>query len=569
MRIVRRVAEHTDGLEEIANPVLRRLLLSRGITTMKDARCELKDLLHFSTLPDIDKAATLISDAVEQGKKILVFGDYDVDGMTGAALGFRGLRALGAVAEQVICQVPSRYDGGYGLSPEVVRDALALGIELILTVDNGITCCEAATCAAEHGLTLVITDHHECASSGLPNAAAVVDPKRPDSKFGSQALCGAGVLFYVLCAVRAELDKRGFYAVRSKPLMADFLDLVTLGTIGDVVAFDPNNRRLVKGGLRRMHQGLSSVGIRALAQQCRCELQSINTHGIGFDLCPRLNAAGRIKLSDNPALELLLTDDEVKAQELSYRLDMCNRRRGDFERAFLKEAHEDASSRNVAQDGALVLFRANWLSGITGLIAGRLKSEYNVPCFVFSGDGEILNGSARSVYGVPLGKILNRMNVEHQGLLLRGGGHAMAAGATIRAKDLKEFSALFLAYVKEYGGRIVERETISDGELPYEYMTLDFARALEHLGPFGEGFPEPLFDGTFMITSVYAVQNRHLRFSLMNDTGQVVQAIRFRAFIKEKALTVGMRVRAVYALDVNRYQGTERLQIRLESIEPV
>lgn len=569
MKITRREAESQEGLLEIADPVLRRLLRNRGIATLSEARPELRDLLHFNTLPDIAAAARTLADAVEQGRRILVFGDYDVDGMTGAALGVRGLKALGVAPDAVSCKVPSRYDGGYGLTSAEVKLACEAGYDLILTVDNGITCLEAAASAKEQGITLVITDHHECSSAGLPEAAAVVDPKRPDSSFPSQALCGAGVLFYVLCAVRAELDSRGFYATRQKPAMDEFLDLVTLGTVGDVVAFDPNNRRLVKAGIRRMRRGCRNVGIRALAEQCRCDLEAIDPHGIGFDLCPKLNAAGRIRLPDNPALDLLLTDDPAEARRLALRLDMCNRRRGDFERAFLKEAREDAARHDVREEGVLVLFREHWLSGIAGLLAGRLKSEYGVPCFVFTGDGDELKGSARSVPGVPLGEILNLMSVEHPGLLLQGGGHAMAAGATIARESLAEFSALFSEYARRFGGEIIENEMVTDGELPPECVTLDFARQLEDFGPFGEGFPEPLFDGVFEITSIYPIQNRHLRFTLKTPAGQVVQAIRFRALVKEKALRAGMRVQAVYALDVNRYQGAERLQVRLESIEPL
>lgn len=570
MRIVRRETADDSQLLDIADPAVRQILASRGINSVSDASCELKDLLHFKSLPDIQKAASRIADAVEQDESILVFGDYDVDGMTGAALGVRALRAIGCKNDKVICKVPSRYDGGYGLSVAEVDKAAEQGINLILTVDNGIGCIEAASHAAELDISLVITDHHECPNK-LPDAVAVVDPKRSDSEFGSTALCGAGVLFYVLCAVRSELDVRNFYERNgiTKPVMADFLDLVTLGTVGDVVAFDPNNRRLVKAGLLRMRSGKTIPGIRALASHTRCSLDEVDPHGIGFELCPRLNAAGRIKLNDNPALELLLTDDPVKADELSSRLDLCNRRRGDFERVFLKEAREDAENTDGKSSGALTLCRKHWLSGISGLIAGKLKTEYGVPCFIFSGENGILKGSARSVPGVPLGKILKRISAEHPGLLLQGGGHAMAAGATIREESLDTFRSVFASLSLEYLQEPCEQELVTDGELDEKNLTLDFARKIEKLGPWGEGFPEPLFDGEFKIISVTPIQNRHLRFTLQSSTGKNIYAIRFRASLREKALIPGIDVKAAYALDVSRYQGTERLQVRLEAVEPL
>ncbi len=568
MKIARRAHADDAALKDIDDALIRQILASRGIKSAQDAGCDLAGLAHYRTLPDIEKAASAVADAVSGGVKILVFGDYDVDGMTGAALGVRALRALGCAADQVSCRVPSRYEGGYGLSPDEVAAAAAQGVGLILTVDNGISCHEAAEKAAGIGIKLVITDHHECGAQ-LPKALAVVDPKRPDSAFPSRALCGAGVLFYVLSAVRACLDERGFYHSRPRPVMADFLGLVALGTVGDVVPFDPNNRRLVAGGLSRLRQGRAGAGIRALCARTRCSLDTLDPHAISFELCPRLNAAGRIRIEGNPALELLLTDDPAKAEELSQRLDLCNRRRGDFEKVFLKEALEDAQSQGGGSGGALTLYRPGWLCGITGLIAGKVKDSCGVPCFVFSRQNGALRGSARSVLGVPLGEILKRMGQEHPGLLLAGGGHAMAAGATIAEESLEEFRAAFAKYAAAFRQGPEESVLETDGELPPDHFSLQFARALEDLGPWGEGFPEPLFDGNFEISEVRPIQNRHLRFALTGSDGRRVQAIRFRAQVREKALTPGVRVRAVYALEVNRYQGTERLQMRLEAIEPL
>ena len=567
MKITRRARGDESGLQDISDPVIRRVLAGRGVKSSADAFCSLAGMEHYQSLPDIGKAAQAIADAVEGGVRTLVFGDYDVDGVTGAALGQRALYALGAAPGSVECAVPSRYEGGYGLSAKVVEDAASDGVRLIVTVDNGIGCAEAALEAQRRGIELVVTDHHECPPE-LPDAYAVVDPKLPGSLFPSKALCGAGVLFYVLCAVRSELDSRGFYRTRRRPVMADFLDLVTLGTVGDVVPFDANNRRMVKAGLERLRRGRTVPGILALARRVRCDLASLNPRAIGFEICPRINAAGRIRLQGNPALELLLTDDPERAGELSEQLDMANRRRGDYERVFCKEAAEDASSMGDA--ASLTLYRPSWLPGIAGLIAGRIKDRFGVPCFVFTGEeGGALKGSARSLPGVPLGEILQGMREECPGLLLAGGGHAMAAGATIRPGGLQEFRIAFERLVSGYRDRPAVQETVTDGELPPSHLTLAFARELERCGPWGEGFPEPLFDGEFEVMSVQPIQNRHLRFVLRNKDGQRIQAIRLRALVREKALQAGISVRAVYAVEVNRYLGAERLQVRIEALEPV
>ena len=567
VKITRRVLSDESALKDISDPVIRRVLAGRGVKNSSEAMPNLSALLHYQTLPDIEQAAQAIADAVEGGNRILVYGDYDVDGVTGAALGLRALYALGAAEGSVNCVVPSRYDEGYGLNANAVNEAASDGVMLIVTVDNGISCHEAATRARELGIKLVITDHHECQES-LPEADAVVDPKRPDSVFPSKALCGAGVLFYVLCAVRSELDARGFFHTHHRPIMADFLDLVTIGTIGDVVPFDANNRRIVSAGIERMRCGKTVLGVKSLCRRVRCDLNSITPRNIGFDICPRINAAGRIKLEGNPALELLTNDDPQKADELSEKLDMANRRRGDYERVFCREAVEDAMAMQGVS--ALTLYRKNWLPGIAGLIAGRLKERFGVPCFVFTGNGDDeLKGSARSLPGIPLGEILRRMREENPGLILAGGGHAMAAGATIMAGNLETFRARFSELVAQYKDKPSEQETLTAGELPASHLTLAFARELERCGPWGEGFPEPLFDGEFEVLSVYPIQNRHLRFVLLDQEGRKIQAIRLRAAVREKALQAGILVRAVYAIEINRYLGTERLQVRLEGLEPV
>ena len=565
VKIVRRERVDDSVLaDRIADPILRQVLVSRGVTSDKDLDPDLALLLHYRDLKDINAASERIAAAVINKEIVMVCGDYDVDGLTGTALGVLCLKAFGL--EKVLFDVPSRYDGGYGLSSKMIDKAKDNGATLIITVDNGIGCHESALYAKEKGLDLVITDHHESLGT-LPEALAVVDPKRQDCSFASKNLCGVGVLFYVLIAVRAVLIEKGYYPSRSDaPCMGQFLDLVAIGTIGDVVNLDANNRRLVKAGLQRMQRQNAQIGVKALAEVSRIDMEKIDPIAIAFDLCPRVNAAGRLKLDDNPALLCLLCDDYDKALSLAVKLDFCNRRRSDFEKVMLVEAKEDALLQ--ANDNALVLYRSSWLSGISGLIAGRLKEQYQKPCFVFAGDTDSVTGSARSVPGFSIVGALNRINEEAPDLLLRYGGHSMAAGATLKVSDLKRFKDLLNKEAMTLLDKD-EQEVLSDGCLPEPYLKdLNFALALESCGPWGQGFPEPVFDGVFYIEEARVLANRHVRFRLRSDN-TVFSAIRFRASVYEKNLLPGIEVKAAFSVGVDRYFANERVEIKIEYIEPV
>ncbi len=567
MKVLRREIPNSTNLDEaVPDPVMRNLLLSRGINDPLDLDPSLEHLLHYRNLKDIEAASSVIADSVEAQEHIRIMGDYDVDGMTGTALGVLCLKAFGL--KSVSFHVPSRYDDGYGLSLKMVEQAAEDEVDLIVTVDNGISSHEAVSYAKEQGIKVVVTDHHE-PSAVLPAALAVVDPKRPDCSFASKNLCGVGVLFYVLIATRAELIKRGYFGDSLKPpVMGQFLDLVAIGTVGDVVPFDANNRRLVKAGLVRMHKGSAQLGVRALSEVSRVNLDKITASNIAYDLCPRLNAAGRIMISDNPSVKCLLSNDGTDAMELARRLDMINKRRGDYERVYIAEAQLEAKEH--AGTSSVVIFKPHWLSGIAGLIASRLKESFGTPCFVFAGDGEEITGSARSVPGFPLAPALAEIDQHHPGLLVRFGGHAMAAGATIKKSDFQKFREIFDARARdvlEDGRNDIGIE--SDGELPEAYLTLDFARTLEYYGPWGQGYPEPLFDGVFTVEEVKPLgSGRNLRFSLSNGKHRF-NAIRFRANAREKSLLPGMDVMTVYSLCVDRYYQNERLEIVIKGIEPV
>lgn len=565
MKIIRRQSLNDSHLEPyVPDPVIRQILVRRGVNTKSDVTCDLSEIHHYRDLNGIDKARVIIGDAIMRGDPILVAGDYDVDGITGTALGVRCLYDLGAA--KVLYFVPSRYEGGYGISSEAVDSAYEGGVKLILTVDNGVSCKESVDYAKQKGLKVVITDHHEIPEE-LPNADAIVDPKFPSDKFPSKNLCGAGVLFYVLAATRAYLRDRGFYEGRALPQISRFLDLVALGTIGDVMQLDSNNRKLVKSGFDRIQKGNCIVGIKALATSCKVDLSAINSTNIAFYLCPRLNAPGRIKLKENPAVALMLTDDDVEAAIIARELENCNRRRGDFERVFLKEASEDAKAQEGAS--AIVLYRPNWLVGLGGLIASRIKEQFSVPCFVFSGEGEELSGSARSVPGFSIVKVLQSLTEKAPDLLIRFGGHAMAAGASIEKRNLERFKEMFNQAALENLGEPTEEEIISDGQLPSNYISLAFARDLECYGPWGNGFEEPCFDGEFNVEDVFLLECKHLIFTLRNDDGSVIRTIKLRATPNERSIVKNSRVRAVYTVGINHHHGSEKLEIKLLSIETI
>ena len=517
----RLISRRETEREECSDEAIERYL-SAGTEALHDPR----------GMADIEKGARIMLEKIKKTKKIRVIGDYDVDGITGTALGVRGLKYLGARKTSYF--VPSRYEGGYGISRDTIDKALEDHVDLLLTVDNGVSCYDEVEYAIEKGLPVVITDHHETPEL-LPRALAVVDPKRPDE--------------------------------RSQPNLAHFLDLVALGTVGDVMQLDANNRKLVKYGFERIRTGKSVVGIKSLAASCRLDLAAVNSISLAFEICPRLNAPGRIRLENNPAVDLMLTDDETQASILARDLEMCNRRRGDYERVFIREAMEDAQKQSG--NSAIVLYRPNWLVGLGGLIASRIKEQFSVPCFVFSGEGTELSGSARSVSGFSLVKNLQLLSEQYPDLLLRFGGHAMAAGASIRVENFDKFKTAFNLIASRNIDNAADGEIMSDGELPSGYLNLAFARDLEFYGPWGNGFEEPCFDGEYTVEDVFLIANRHLRFSLRNDDGSVLRGIKLRATPDEREITKYCRVRAVYTVGVNHYMGTERLEIRISAIEMI
>lgn len=715
---------------------MRQILAVRGVKGAADLDISIKGLLPPTNMQDCAKAADIIAHAVMRQEHIMISGDYDIDGMSGTALGVRCLTAFGLPEEKISYYVPSRYDDGYGLNEQVVDHAILNGVQLIVTVDNGISANAAVAYAKDKGLKVVVTDHHEQGAE-LPPADAVVDPKRKDDEFPSKHLSGVGVLFYVMAATRSKLVELGYYADKSKsPNMTQFTDLVALGTIGDVMTLDSNNRRLVKEGLRHIHKGKACRGLMALLGYLKIDPAKVKIRTIAFDLCPRFNAATRIKIAQNPAILNLLSEDDNLALLYAKQLDMCNKRRMDHEKVMLAKAlslyaeeralidlvngkisapvpDENAvlgqelpepsdepselppltsdlmqlkfhTNALIAQDpsqaallhqllgkgsegeseldaieaayndfdgseeesndltAGIVLYEPTFLRGLVGLVATRMRERYHRPCMIFGADlgagidggvdlmsvidnkeqvipstdtsgvnfppqgkvmsaasgimpnveralshqeeqnksgqnsegasegNDLIVGSARSVPGIDLMEVFAYIKQREPNLLVAGGGHAMAAGATIHARDVARFKNLFNDACAACRQEVVDEDAYTcDVTLPHDYLCLPFAHDIELFGPWGKDFEEPCFDGVFTVVAVNILKNRHLKVKLRTDTNQLVEAIKFRASLQEKAIVPDTRVQIVYTLGIDRYFNNPRLLLQIEAIEPL
>lgn len=531
------------------------------------ADLSLSGLLPYDSLGGIERATEVLVTALGSGRLILVVGDYDADGATGSALAVLGLRALGAAA--VAYLIPSRFDHGYGLNPPVVDAAAASGPGLILTVDNGIASVAGVARANRLGIPVLVTDHH-LPGDQLPGAAAILNPNQPGCPFPSKHLAGVGVVFYLLAALRARLRERGWFRSRgSEPNLAALLDLVALGTVADVVTLDHNNRILVEQGLRRIRAGQGRPGIRALLQVAGRDPAWATASDLGFYVGPRLNAAGRLE-EMSLGVECLLADDPAQALEFATRLDALNRQRRGIEEGMRAQAEylvERLSFQGDQLPAGLCLFGRDWHQGVSGILAARIRERYHRPVVAFApaGDG-VLRGSARSVEGLNIRDLIDGMDRRHPGLIERFGGHAMAAGLTLQTRSLSAFRGAFAEAVRaQLGDLPPQRELHSDGELPTELLSLETAEALRLGGPWGKGFPEPLFDGTFEVRSARLVGDGHLKLRVRAGRGPLVDAIGFNQ--GERIHLAQGAVRLAYRLDVNDYLGRRAPQLILEHLQ--
>jgi len=551
---------HDQLVREGLHPVLARVCAARGISRRGELEDALSGLIPPSGLLNADRAAALLADAIAAGKRMLIVADYDCDGATACAVGTRALSAFGA---NVGYLVPNRFEFGYGLTPEIVALAAQSKPELIITVDNGIASVEGVAAAGRLGIEVIVTDHH-LPGSELPRAAAIVNPNQPGCAFPSKSLAGVGVMFYVMLALRAELRKRGAFAGREEPNLGDELDLVALGTVADVVPLDFNNRVLVAQGLKRIRAGRMQEGVRALFAVSGRDPSRASGFDLGFMLGPRLNAAGR--LSDmSLGIECLTTRDRGRALEIARQLDDLNRARRTIEADMQAQADELMAKLSVGETSSISLYDPGWHQGVVGILAGRVKDRHHRPTFAFApagaGAGEI-RGSGRSILGLHLRDALDLVAKREPDLLLRFGGHAAAAGLTLRAQDFARFAESFETVARELlSPAQLSRAVETDGSLEPAYLDLGLAQLFDHQ-VWGQGFPQPMFCDEFEVLGQRVVGEKHLKLRLAR-AGRNVEAMRFNALDP-----LPSPVRAAYRLSVNEFNGMQNLQLVIEHWEP-
>ncbi|WP_394782275.1 single-stranded-DNA-specific exonuclease RecJ [Undibacterium sp.] len=540
------------------HPVLARLYAARGTKETAELMTELNALIAPAGLLHIDKAAIFLADAIAQNKRMVIVADYDCDGATACAVGLRGLRMLGAQVDYI---VPNRFEYGYGLTPEIV--ALTVrekSPDIIVTVDNGIASIDGVAAANALGIEVVVTDHHLPADT-LPQARVIVNPNQPDCGFPSKNLAGVGVMFYVLLALRAEMRKRGIFDTQNQPKLDTLLDLVALGTVADVVKLDANNRILVAQGIKRMRAGRMHAGIAALFRTAGREARTASPFDLGFALGPRLNAAGR--LADMAlGIECLTTDDEGRAWEIAQQLDAINRDRREIEAEMQDTALALLDSFKPQNSCTITVFDEGWHQGVIGIVASRLKDKFYRPTITFAPGGEgLIKGSGRSIPGFHLRDALDLVSKHAPTLIQKFGGHAMAAGLTIRADDLPAFQAAFEAVGKSWlQQHQLERVVETDGPLEDAYYTTDFISLLDSQ-VWGQGFAPPVFCDDFRLISQRILKERHLKL-LLERNGQRYDAIWFG-----HTDTLADKVKVAFRLDANEYNGVTRVQLMVEHVE--
>jgi len=570
LTVLRRAPAGDAQLPAGLHPVLARAYAARGVRSGADLDTSLARLLPVGTLERIEEAVALLI-AHRTGGRVLIVGDFDADGATSSALMVRALRALGFSAVDFL--VPNRFEFGYGLTPEIVALAAARSPTLIVTVDNGVSSHAGVTAARTRGIDVLITDHH-LPGAALPDANVIVNPNLAGSRFGSRALAGVGVAFYIMAALERRLAREERTAP-SSPVTAELLDLVALGTVADVVPLDVNNRVLVSQGLKRIRAGRCVAGIRALLAIAARTAADLTAADLAFGVAPRLNAAGRLD-DMSIGIQCLLADEPAEAQRLAVRLDELNEERRAIEARMQQEAL--AAVRRLLEPtpalerSGVCLFDASWHQGVVGLVASRIKDRLRRPVIAFAAADELsLRGSARSVAGVHIRDVLDAIAATHPGLISRFGGHAMAAGLTLERARLDEFARAFDAEVERWKGALAADAVQTDGELEVGEISLATAEALRAGGPWGQSFPEPSFDGVFNIRNARVIGERHVKMWVEPpSSGRSFDAVAFNLLAEggEGELPSGL-AQLIYRLDVNAYQGERRLQLMVEHLLPV
>ena len=568
----RRPAADDTHLPASLPPLLRRLYALRGVQAEQELERGVKGMLPWQQLDGIDDAVSLLQQALADGRRIMVVGDFDADGATSTALTVLALRSMGGASVDYL--VPNRFEDGYGLSPEVVEQAAARGAELIVTVDNGISSHAGVDVAHAKGMQVLVTDHH-LPGETLPAAEAIVNPNLRGCAFPSKSLAGVGVAFYLMLALRARLRDSGWFEQRAlaMPNLAELLDLVALGTVADVVPLDANNRILVYQGLNRIRAGKCRPGIRALLEVANRDARQLAANDLGFALGPRLNAAGRLD-DMSIGVALLLSDDIAQARMLANDLDALNQTRREIEQGMQVEALQlcDQLERTSTElPYGLAMYHPEWHQGVVGILASRIKERFHRPVIAFApaGDG-IPKGSGRSVPGLHMRDALERLDMLNPGLMMKFGGHAMAAGLSLEEARFDEFRQRFGELVGEWlDPAMLEGVIWSDGELAMQELSLTTAELLREGGPWGQAFPEPTFDGKFRILQQRLVGEKHLKLMVEPlGGGPLLDGI---AFNVDTTLWPDSSVREVelaYKLDVNEFRGNRNVQLLIQHLWP-
>tara|TARA_R110002126_G_scaffold6506_2_gene33531 strand:- start:25004 stop:26791 length:1788 start_codon:yes stop_codon:yes gene_type:complete len=587
-------SEKTDSIEQCdyineLHPVLQKVYKSRGISHKKHLEKELVNILPYNTLKDIDKAVDCIIEKILNNQLIMIVGDFDVDGATSTALAVLVLKAFGA--KKVDFVIPNRFDFGYGLTPKLVESIKKHNPSLLVTVDNGIASVDGVKAANDLGINVVVTDHHLPAEIS-PDAVAIVNPNQNGDVFPSKNLAGVGVTFYVLLALRAKLKEIGWFDKNKIkiPNMARYLDLVALGTVGDLVPLDHNNRTLVSYGLGLIRQNACREGIKALLRLGKRELKKVVASDLGFAVGPRLNAAGRL---EDMALgvECLLADNIHTAQNVAQELDALNYERRQIEAdmrleamEYLKQKYNDPTLAPVG----LCLHNDNWHQGVIGIVSSRVKDLYHRPVFIFANDGdEYIKASGRSIKGLHLKELLDKINKLEPDLLIKYGGHAMAAGLSIRKDNFDKFEKLFIQVITDIlkgNTDILSKIIETDGELGHADFNLDLARLMKYAEPWGQEFPEPVFHGKFKVVEQKIVAEKHLKlrlepiFDILNNSDKANNQVSGKVVLNAIAFNIDREkwpnyntniANIVYKLDINVYSGLTSLQLLIDYIEAI
>ncbi len=572
MRIIQREPCSTEQiLGADIHPILLQAYAARGITSTRDLDRSFSALLPADLLGGLDDAVPLLAKAVQQDQRILIIGDFDVDGATSSALAVLALSSMGC--SQVDYLVPNRFEYGYGLTPGIVALANERRPQLIITVDNGVSSIAGVAAANEAGIPVIVTDHH-LPGDQLPDAAAMVNPNVPGNPFPSKATAGVGVIFYVLLGLRAYLREQHWFEQQQlvEPNMAEYLDLVALGTVADVVPLDANNRILVYQGLARIRAGHCRPGITALLEVAGRNPAQVRAADMGFAVGPRLNAAGRLD-DMSVGIECLLTDSVHQAREYASQLDQLNRERRRIEDEMRHQAQSILDAWSIEDETempwGLCLYDESWHQGVIGILASRIKERYHRPVIAFAkGDEGEVKGSARSIQGLHIRDALDEVAALQPGILSKFGGHAMAAGMSLAVESLPAFMELFDQVVRRrLDADDLRPVVLSDGEIPSEMMDLELAGLIAEGGPWGQAFPEPVFDGHFAVVSQRLLQDKHWKLVLQDPVAkQTFDAIGFN-LAEQHPAPLPETLHIAYQLDINEFRGNINLQLRIESIE--